>query len=175
MEKLLGILLWMGLVKYPQSSLYSNKIYKILSRNRFELLLAMWHFSDNEDISLENDRLRKLTPLLTQLVERLKNFYTPGLKVCIDETMVPFRGRIRFRQYIKNKKHKFGIKMYKLCCEGGYTYNFKVYCGNDTAQSGQASANVVSYLMEGLLNCGRRLYTDNYYTSVSLATELLAK
>ncbi|KAF2892203.1 hypothetical protein ILUMI_13973, partial [Ignelater luminosus] len=96
-------------------------------------------------------------------------------KFCVDETMVPFRGRLRFRQYIKNKRHKFGIKVYKLYCDGGYTYNLQVYCGSNYVQGGQASANVVFSLMDGFFSSGRQWYTDNYYTSVSLVTELLDK
>ncbi|KAK9738748.1 Transposase IS4 [Popillia japonica] len=135
----------------------------------------MWHFSDNQDTALDEDRLRKISALITQIIERYQDVYTPGLKVCIDETMVPFRDRLKFTQYIKNKKHKFCIKVYKLCCEGGYTYNFQVYCGNDKAQGGLASSNVVLSLMQKLLDSGRQLFTDNYYTSVSLATELLTR
>lgn len=161
---------------WKKSPLYSNQISRIISRNRFELLLAMWHFSDNQDNkTLDEGRLRKISPLITQIIERFQDVYTPGLKVCIDETMVPFRGRLKFKQYLKNKKHKFGIKVYKLCCEGGYTYNFQVYCGNDKAQGGLASSNVVLSLMQKLLDSGRQLFTDNYYTSVSLATELLTR
>ncbi|KAF2902984.1 hypothetical protein ILUMI_03211, partial [Ignelater luminosus] len=66
MEKFLGLLLWMGLSKMPtlrsywrKTPLCSNDISKILSRNRFELLLATWHFSDKDDPSLESDQLRK--------------------------------------------------------------------------------------------------------------------
>ena len=180
LEKFLGILLWMGLVQQPklrnywsQTCLYSNEISKTMSRNRFENILKMWHFSNNEDDSFQNDRLRKLTPLVQKLISRFQAVVTAGQEVCIDETLVPFRGRLRFRQYIKNKRHKFGIKLYKLCTEGGYTYNMRVYCGNDGGGSGLSSSNVVLDLMRGLLGEGRILYTDNYYTSVSLATDLL--
>ncbi|KAJ8940785.1 hypothetical protein NQ314_010595 [Rhamnusium bicolor] len=182
MERFFGMLLWMGLCNMPtlrsyweKNSMYANQISKTISRNRFELLLKMWHFSDNEDVSLESDRLRKLTPLINKLIERFQEVSRPGLKVCIDETMVPFRGRLRFRQFIKNKRHKFDIKLYKLCTEGGYTFNVKVYCGSDIAEGGQASSNVVFSLTNNLLDFGRQLFTDNYYTSVSLATELLKR
>ncbi|KAJ8932567.1 hypothetical protein NQ314_014582 [Rhamnusium bicolor] len=148
---------------------------RFLSMLLFELLLKMWHFSDNDDMSLESDRLRKFTPLINKLIERFQEVSRPGLKVCIDETMVPFHGRLRFRQFIKNKRHKFGIKLYKLSTEGGYTYNVKVYCSSDTAEEGQASSNVVFSLMNNLLDSGRQLFTDNYYTSVCLGIELLKR
>lgn len=45
--------------------------------------------------------------------------------------MIPFRGRIVFKQYIKGKRHTFGIKLFKLCVQDGIIYNFKVYSGKD--------------------------------------------
>lgn len=50
----------------------------------------------------------------------------PGQSVCIDKSLVRFRGRLVFRQYIRNKRHKFGIKLYKLCFEHGYTYKTSI-------------------------------------------------
>jgi hypothetical protein len=41
--------------------------------------------------------------------------YYPSRELSIDEFMVLWRGRLRFRQYIKGKRHKFGIKLYVLC------------------------------------------------------------
>lgn len=43
-----------------------------------------------------------------------KNIIVPQENVCIDETLVPFGGRLGFRQYIKNKRHKFGISLQTL-------------------------------------------------------------
>ncbi|KAK9727692.1 Elongation factor TS [Popillia japonica] len=85
---------------------------------------------DNEgaDTSI---RLYKLTSLLEQLIPNFQKVLVPGEELRIDETLVPFRGRISFRQYIKNKKHKFGVKLYKLCLNGGYTYDLQIYCGTN--------------------------------------------
>ncbi|KAJ8970455.1 hypothetical protein NQ314_001227 [Rhamnusium bicolor] len=71
METFIGILLWMGLFKLPKlrnywskNFLYENNISKTMTRNRFEQLLKMWHFNDNNDESYANDRLRKISPLI---------------------------------------------------------------------------------------------------------------
>lgn len=183
METFFGIVLWMGLLGAPtfrsywsQNFIYKNNIPTIMSRNRFEQLLKMWHFSNNEDPSLENDRLRKISPLVERLLVCFQDSMVPDRDVCIDESIVPFRGRLRFRQYIKNKRHKFGIKLYKLCTSGGYTYNLRDYCGADQqAGRGSASSYVVMELMRNLLDTGRILCTDNYYTSVTLASKLLER
>ncbi|CAH1989935.1 unnamed protein product [Acanthoscelides obtectus] len=87
--------------------------------------------------------------------------------------LVPFQGRLKFKQYIANKRHKFGIKLFKLCLEGGYTYDFNVYCGKEHAEGSSVPTNVVMKLMDGLLDKGRTLAIDNYYTSVTLAHALL--
>ncbi|KAG5865807.1 hypothetical protein JTB14_029187 [Gonioctena quinquepunctata] len=89
----------------------------------------MLHFTDNSVII--DDRLQKITPLITRLKHKFKAAIVPKENVCIDETLVPFQGRLKFKQYIANKRHKFGIKLLKLCLEGGYTYDFNVYCGTE--------------------------------------------
>lgn len=178
-RKFLGLVLWMGLVRLPKlrdywstNILYQNKMSNIMSRNRFELLLTMLHFSDNSERD-SNDRLGKISMFVGLLQNKFKEAYTPGEDICIDESNVPFRGRIFFRQYIPNKRHKYGIKLFKLCTPGGYTWSFKVYTGKEKADGVLVSEKVVMELLNGLLDNGRTLYTDNWYTSVSLARTLV--
>lgn len=62
-----------------------------------------------------------------------REYFTANENICIDESMVPFRGRIIFRQYNKQKRHKYGVKLFKLCSLPGYTHKINVYAGkNDT-------------------------------------------
>lgn len=83
--------------------------------------------------------------------------YNPGESICIDETMVPFRGRLSFRQYIPGKRHKYGIKLFKLCAKGGYTYRAKVYGGKEDRAGRSVASDVVLELLDNLLNTS--LYT----------------
>lgn len=181
MRKFIGLLGWMGLVKVPEltnywsrSELFSFSLPKtVMSRNRFELLLRFWHFANNEEAAPQ-ERLHKIDKLLQLFIKKYQHAYTPGQKICIDETMIPWRGRLSFRQYIPNKRHRYGIKMYKLCTSLGYTWNLSIYVGKDLVNRNlSASHNVVMKLIEGLLNDGRILYVDNFYTSIPLAHHLL--
>lgn len=180
-ELFFGLIIWMGLCRFPkicdywsQNIIYSHNIRTIMSRNRFELLLRMLHFNDNEGVFQNDDRLRKISPLVDMLKERFQSVLIPQRDICIDETLVPFRGRLGFRQYIQNKRHKFGIKLFKLCCKDGYTYNLSVYCGQEHKNENlTVPTSVVLKLIEPLLDKGRVLYVDNYYTSVELAKVLL--
>lgn len=101
-----------------------------MSRNRFELLLANLHFANNETIE-QNSRLGKVLPLVNILTDNYQKVFSPGQDIVVDETMVPWRGRLVFRQYIPTKSHKYGIKLFKLCSTEGYTWSSKIYSGRD--------------------------------------------
>nr|CAI5823526.1 unnamed protein product [Callosobruchus analis] len=98
MEKFLGIIFWMGLNKKPKLSdywskkiIYENKVKYVMSRNRFELILRMWHLSNNQQCP-GGDRLFKIKQLIDLPLERFQSAIIPAKDLCIDETMVPFRG-----------------------------------------------------------------------------------
>ncbi|KAJ8949766.1 hypothetical protein NQ314_008119 [Rhamnusium bicolor] len=183
MKKFIGIVGYMGLVKLPRLESYwckRKKIYstsvvgKVMSRNRFELLLNLWHFSDN-DMCPEGDRGYKIEPLMKSFVQKFQEVYTPMQEFCIDESLVPFRGRLIMKQYIPQKTHKYGIKLFKLCSGNGYTWNMKLYCGKHADAGVSVPTKVVMELSQNLLNSGRTVVTDNYYTSLELANKLLDK
>ncbi|GBP91137.1 PiggyBac transposable element-derived protein 4 [Eumeta japonica] len=59
----------------------------------------------------------------------MADLYYPEADLSIDESMVLWRGRLVFRQYIKNKKHKYGVKLYELCESSGIVMKIRVYKG----------------------------------------------
>ncbi|XP_018397169.1 PREDICTED: piggyBac transposable element-derived protein 4-like [Cyphomyrmex costatus] len=85
-----------------------------------------------------------------------------------------WRGRLHFRQYIKNKKHKYGIKLYELCESDGLVMKIKIYCGKseETANNVGHTTDVVLHLLEDYLDKGYTVYMDNFYNSITL-TKLL--
>lgn len=182
-KKFLGLTMWMGLVRLSSLADYwaNQGIYKqyipstIMSRNRYQMLLSMLHFNNNETIQ-KGDRLAKIEPLCTVLERKFKELFFPGEDIVIDETLVPWRGRLIFRQYIPNKTHRYGIKLFKLCSTEGYTWALKIYAGKskDGVREVGLAQNVCMELTGPLLNDGRTLYIDNFYTSYSLAKSMLA-
>ena len=60
------------------------------------------------------------------------NSITPPKNLAVDEVIVKYRGRVIIRQYIPKKRKHFGIKIYKLCDEAGYTCAMRVYLGKDS-------------------------------------------
>lgn len=150
---------------------------KFMARDRFVSLLRYLHFSDNRNPNL-NDRLWKIRDFFNLLRERSMSFFQPFQKVVIDESLVLFRGRVVFRQYIPSKRHRFGIKFFVICdCETGYVLDQVVYTASDIDiprdDPHGFSGAVVKKLMDRYLGKDHVLYTDNYYTSPLLSKYLL--
>lgn len=104
----------------------------------------------------------------------MNELYYPGKELSLDESVMLYRGRLFFRQYIKGKRHKYGIKFYSLCDPDGLCLTFEIYSGKGGALGGAGHATkVVKHLMRGKLNVGHSLYMDNYYNSIPLSVELL--
>ncbi|XP_071996640.1 piggyBac transposable element-derived protein 4-like [Engystomops pustulosus] len=155
-----------------------------MPRSRFEVLMRFLHFNDNHQAPLSSDpgrdRLFKIRPLLTFLEESFKSAYIPEKNVAVDESLMSYKGRLSFRQFIPSKRAKYGIKVYKLCESGtGYTFAFRVYEGKDRDINPPGcpsdigcSGKIVWDLMRPLLNKGYHLYTNNFYTSVPLYKHL---
>lgn len=179
-KQVFGLILYMGLVKLPKVVDYwsKDKIFgqkfpgTVMSRNRFELILKNLHYVNNETAD-KSDRINKIRPLIDALNETFQKSYAPKEDICVDESQVPFRGRIIFRQYNKSKRHKYGMKLFKLCTLPGYTCKLQLYAGKNHELLNTSPTNVVMGLCDGLLNLGHTVSTDNWYTNLELANQLL--
>ncbi|KAJ8967092.1 hypothetical protein NQ314_003104 [Rhamnusium bicolor] len=106
--------------------------------------------------------------------EMFEKFKKPNKYIAVDETMVPFRERVSFRQYIPCQWHKYGIKLFKVCDTDAYTHRVEIYQGKYITK-GENLTKLVLRLCEGYLNKERTIVTDNFYTGIELARELLDK
>ena len=106
-------MLQMGPCSFPSLDAYwsTSVLYEVtlwsslMNGNRFQLLLRFFHFVDNSVES--DDRLYKIQPIMDHLNNVMKKNYVPDKSLSIDESMILWRGRLIFRQSIKNKKHKY--------------------------------------------------------------------
>jgi hypothetical protein len=60
--------------------------------------------------------------------------------VTIDEGIIPFKGRIFFRQYIPRKPHSTGVKYWAIVDENGYLYGFEIYIGRKERKGSKRKA-----------------------------------
>eukprot|EP00111_Clytia_hemisphaerica_P013537 TCONS_00039801-protein len=159
---------------------YHNPVYNsVMSRNRYQLISRFIHFNDNTNYDPKDpkrDRLFKIRPLLNYLNTKFQELYYPSRDVSIDEQLLLHKGNLHFKQYIPNKRARFGIKLFSLCDESGYVWSTEVYVGkNSQVVAAQEelkklgiSGQVVVRLMNPLLDKGHRPFTDNWYTGVPL-------
>lgn len=178
----LALCMLMGHIKIPEihlywstSELYHHPIFgKSMSRNRFTAILSyMCFYSANEPVT---SRLHKVCNVINPIIENIQKVYEPGKNLSLDESMLLWRGRLVFRQYLKNKRHKYGIKFYELCTPNGFILSLLLYTGKGTTSGKEGHAfSVTKKLMRPYFGKGRTLFVDNYYTSIPLMRFLYRK
>ena len=153
-----------------------------MSRDFFFNILTFFHLSDNANYVVRGQNgynpLAKLGVVYQNILDRFKSVYYPGQHVCIDEGMIPFRGKVHMRVYTPDKPDKYGLKSYELCdSSNAYCCIFKLYTGkDDTPVSAHGKTyDLVMELMESYINKGHILYVDNYYSSPQLFLDLFSK
>lgn len=70
---------------------------------------------NNNSHQVKGDRLHKLNPLIFTIIGKFQDTYYPQKQLCIDESIIRFKGRLSFKQYIPSKRHRFGVKLFVLC------------------------------------------------------------
>ena len=94
----------------------------------------------------------------------------------MDEQLVAFRGRCRFKQYIPSKPGKYGLKVWVACdAKTSYALKMQVYMGKQEGHPAEVNqgSRVVLELTEGL--AGHTVTCDNFFTSYRLGEELLKR
>ena len=92
-----------------------------MSLYRFEVILSNFHLNNNE-LDDDNHKLFKIRPLIDTFNEEFGFFNEESDKLSIDEEMI-FLGKIKFKQFIKNKTEKYDIKCFLLY----NSYNYYCY------------------------------------------------
>nr|XP_047132645.1 piggyBac transposable element-derived protein 3-like [Hydra vulgaris] len=183
LEQFIGILYLMSIVKLPSTRMYwSNELYfekvaAVMTLNRFEKIKLFLHCNDDRQRP-ENctDKLYKIRPIINMLKESFISLKHDKI-LCIDEQVVPFKGRSSLKQYNPHKPKKWGFKFYILASVDGLVNNFEIHSGSIDVCVGQpdlkASGNIVMHL---LVNVPRhkwhKLFFDIWYTGFDLVKTL---
>lgn len=186
----LALLLLQGIVQKPVEKWFWSKrpalstpfFRQVMTEKRYGLIMKFLHFENKEtydDATSLNTKLRKVSDLHQMLVRSFKSAYTPNQTISIDESLIAFKGRLGWKQYIPSKRARFGIKLFQLCeSESGYIWNSFIYtgkgtyCHEDYEIYGLSTKSVMT-LIHDLKGQGYTLATDNYYTSPELAELLI--
>ncbi len=116
------------------SSALTPGISNIMPPKKFEQLFRFFHLNDNDKHvpygQAGHDKLFKVRKLLDLLCPLFESEFEMHRACTIDEAMIPFNGRLRFKQYMKDKPTKWGIKVLVLAdAPTGYVKRLQVYTG----------------------------------------------
>ncbi|KAM7306084.1 piggyBac transposable element-derived protein 4-like [Ixodes scapularis] len=170
MKVFFALLLLQGIVDKPVVEWYWSK-RRVIETPVFG--------EDAGEVGQARQKLRKIWPVLSLMKERFKASYMPEENISIDESLMLYKGRLSWKQFLPLKRSRFGVKFYVLCeAASGYIWDVVIYTGKGTDVDDQASAmgtKVVMRLMEPLLDQGYCLTVDNFYTSPELVEKLLSR
>ncbi|XP_046555943.1 piggyBac transposable element-derived protein 4-like [Haliotis rubra] len=187
MKAFYGVLLYMDVVRLDRDEMYWHSgssytwlkfpISEVFCRTRFVQIKRYLHF--NDDTPVPGDKLFKVRYILDTMRTAFQSHYRLHKQVSVDEAMVPFKGRLSIKQYMKDKPTKFGVKVWVLADSvTGYCWNFDVYAGKYGTEIDRKlglAGQVVIKLCENIMNKGHVIFTDNFYTSGTLGDYLLQK
>ena len=105
---------------------------QVMKRDRFSLLLRFLHLNEYKKKGEPgHDALFKLRPFLTPLITNFQIAYTLNRELSVDESIIGFKGRLGFIQYMPKKPTKWGMKAYALSdAHTGYIYSWHLYTDN---------------------------------------------
>ncbi|GFN97528.1 PiggyBac transposase uribo1 [Plakobranchus ocellatus] len=87
--------------------LHSSFAPEVIVRERPLSILAFLHINDNATFvphgQPDHDPIQKIRPFVDYLNAKFEEVCQPQQEVCIDEAMIPFKGRSRFNVYMKDK------------------------------------------------------------------------
>ena len=99
--------------------------------------------------------------LLDEIIANTNNYYQPPKLLALDESMIKFNGRSRFKVYMPLKPIKFGFKVYTIVpSQAPIVLNMSIYDGKK-----RTIVETVSELMDPFQDRGYTLYMDRFYSS----------
>ncbi|KAL4082669.1 hypothetical protein QTP88_029730 [Uroleucon formosanum] len=138
-NKFLAICLLSGSIKFSvirdmfsYNPLYYHPIIpRTMSGRRFEQILRCFsvEYYETEKVNSKNDPIKKIEPIFKKLINNFQLAYIPYECLSLDESLLLHRGRLLFRQYMRLKKARHGIKFFELCTPDGFVLNMEMYKG----------------------------------------------
>ncbi|GFO32328.1 PiggyBac transposable element-derived protein 4 [Plakobranchus ocellatus] len=183
--RFLAMLLAMGLnPRRSVRSFWSNKPHehtpwfaRTMPRKRFE---ALYHtFLHAAGANAEEQE--KIEPFLNKLTQAFQAAFYPSKELSIDEMVIGFHGRWKYKQFNASKPSKYHIKTFGLCdSKTGYVVNLFTYYGANTGYHPDldpkaAQAIKVFEKLLRPLEKGHHIYADRFYTSMPLLRYLADK
>ncbi|XP_068240220.1 LOW QUALITY PROTEIN: piggyBac transposable element-derived protein 4-like, partial [Palaemon carinicauda] len=148
----------------------------IMSERRLGFIKRALRFDSiaTREERVTHDKFAPIRNLWDQVIANCIANYEPSGHLTVDEQLLGFRGRYRFRMYIPNKPAKYGIKLVMACnADTFYMCNAIPYLGKGTTNTSTPLGEYFTLeLTRPFRKAGRIVTTDNWFTSLPLAKAL---
>ena len=179
MWRYLAVRIRQGIVRLPELHHYWEATYRdtyisqLMTRDRFVQLHRCFHISSPVPCGRRQTVVEKTAPFYHKCQDLFQQYFVPGRKFAVDETMVRFQERSSWIAIIKGKPSPMGYKLYTVASQG-YLLGFRIFRGKggyDTSVS--VLHHTVIDLVRPWAYANRHLYFDKLYTSPALCDHLL--
>lgn len=100
-----------GHLLVDSNSWFQHCFYK----GRISTIRSFLHFSNDDNESSKTDGLAKIRPVIDLVKDTYISAYNSSKELCVDESMLKFKGRLFFKQYLPSKPSiKWGMKIWSL-------------------------------------------------------------
>jgi len=181
----LGFLIYNSYVIMPNERMYwthestvGQRIVKhAMSNNNYKKIKSYIQLYDRSNTGKE--RGYKVKPFISMLNKSFQQFGIYDKNITVDKILVKLGDEDRF--FLKRKPKKCGYRLWTLCGEDGYCYNFDLYCGdekkhNNLIDSNHIGTKVVMKMMDAVKYPNQHfVFFDKFFTSRELLLMLRDK
>lgn len=146
-------------------------VSNLMSYSRYKFIKSHLRLTDHEtteddikDGEKSHYKSKNAIKLINSMVKQIHN---PTQKISIDESMIKFKGRCNIKNYMPHKPIKVGLKVFVGADSDSYVFGVKFYDGIKST-----NLETIRALCCNIKHKNHILYTDNFYTSLSVAQEL---
>lgn len=166
-KRYIAFLLYMGVVNIPNKTYYWNKddlMYDfpfaktIMSKSLFYFINQYIHFSsENIDYTSKINPIIKYINKKWELNKPITNYYS------IDETMIPYKGKLKSKEFTPIKTTKYGIKIFAISdSESSYIIKWVLHKGK-----GQNIINIIKELTKNIKKKSH-IFFDTYFSNIKI-------
>lgn len=152
--------------KHRKTPWYSE----MLVRDRFEAINStMLHCCEPQAVSKS-----KIEPFVNKLLKNFQTAFYPFQDLAIDEMIIGWKGRFKYKTFNAAKPKKYHVKTFGLCdSTTGYVVNLLIYFGAETSYDPELDVNSESAIkvFQTLLqpiDRGHHIFADRFYTTYNL-------
>ena len=177
MDRLVAAVICMGIQRSPTLHSYWAADFKspfitrlFPSRDRFLQLYRSFYIVEGERIP--TDPIWHVRPLVDSLSKSFSLHHTPAQTLVFDESMVFCKARSKIKQYMKDKPHRWGYKIWCLVSDG-YLQQFSVYLGKKGPQQIETPSEALLRLVTPYYGMSHLVVMNNLFCSPMLSQTLL--